>query len=175
MLIYLETIETPEDRSKMQMVYERYRGLMFYEARKILGNDHDAEDAVGAAIEKIIEHLEKISDPKCPKTKAFVVTIVKNKARDLYRWKQRHPKEELIEGMMGEPVEYEGENRVTQCILNLPDRYRDWVMARYGEDGQERTMAEMADLFDLTMDAAYKLDQRAKKKLEELCWEEGIL
>lgn len=175
MLIFLAAIETPEDTSKAMAVYERYWGLMYSEAYKILGNQQDAEDAVGAAVEKIIDQLEKISDPESPSTKSFVVTIVKNKARDHYRRKQRHPQIELLEEMPGDPVEYEGENRLTQCILNLPDRYRDWIMARYGEDGQERPMVEMADLFDLTMDAAYKLDQRAKKKLEALCREEGIL
>lgn len=175
MLIYLEMIETPEDRSKMQRIYELYRGLMFSEARRILGNDEDAEDAVGNAVEKIIENLEKISDPKCPKTKSYIVTIVKNKAIDLYRWKSKHPQAELVETLEGTPVEYSGENEVTRCILKLSDRYRDWIMSRYGQEGEIRTMEEMANLFDLSLEAAYKLDQRAKKKLEYLCRKEELL
>ena len=34
---------------------------------------------------------------------------------------------------------------------------------------------ELAEIFDLSMDAAYKLQERAKKRLEEICIQEGIL
>lgn len=175
MLIYLEMIETPEDKDKMDELYQYYRNLMFSVARKIVGNDKDAEDAVGNAVVKIIENLEKISEIKCPKTKSYVVTIVKNKARDINRWKNRHPQVEISEGLQGEYVEYDGGDELTQCILKLPDRYRDWMMSRYGANGEVCSMEETAELFDLSMEAAYKLDQRAKKKLEELCKKEGIL
>ena len=46
MMVYLTTIETPDDRSKFEQVYQTYKDLMFHAANRILHNPHDAEDAV---------------------------------------------------------------------------------------------------------------------------------
>ena len=46
MLIYLQIIETDEDKSKFEQIYEAYRGLMFHAAFKVLTHEQDAEDAV---------------------------------------------------------------------------------------------------------------------------------
>lgn len=71
MLLYLAAIQEPEDREKFRVLYTNYRGLMFHVARRILGNDQDAEDAVHNAFEKIIEQIEKISHPDSPKNQGF--------------------------------------------------------------------------------------------------------
>ena len=49
MIIYLQMIDTPEDRSKFEQIYLEYRGLMFHVANEILHNEQDAEDAVHQA------------------------------------------------------------------------------------------------------------------------------
>lgn len=36
MMIYLQTIDTAEDRSKFEQLYEQYKQLMFYTAFQIL-------------------------------------------------------------------------------------------------------------------------------------------
>ena len=76
MLIYLQIIENDKDKSKFEQIYEAYRGLMFHTAFKVLTHGQDAEDAVHHAFVKIAENITKISEPVCPKTKSFVVTIV---------------------------------------------------------------------------------------------------
>ncbi len=89
MLIYLQTIDTPEQQSAFEQVYKAYRGLMFCIANNILHNEQDAEDAVHNAFVAIGENIHKIDVPVCPKTKGYVVTIVESKAIDIYRKKQR--------------------------------------------------------------------------------------
>lgn len=59
MLIYLQLIETPEDRSRFEQLYIAYRDLMFYIARKILGNNQDAEDAVHDAFVTVAKKFQK--------------------------------------------------------------------------------------------------------------------
>jgi len=49
MLIYLQMIENEEEKLKFIQIYEKYKDLMFYVAKRILGNDADAEDAVHEA------------------------------------------------------------------------------------------------------------------------------
>ena len=62
MLIYLQLIETEEDRSKFETIYLSYRDLMYHAAFGILRNVEDAEDAVHHAFVKIAEHMEKVGE-----------------------------------------------------------------------------------------------------------------
>lgn len=108
MLIYLQLIDTPEDRSRFEQLYIAYRDLMFYIARKTLDNDQDAEDAVHDAFVAVAKKISKISTLQSPKTKAYVVTVVERKAIDIYRAKRRNPTGPLTEDMEGIPVDYHG-------------------------------------------------------------------
>ena len=49
MLIYLQALDSAEDRTRFEALYTAYRGLMFHVARRILNNDQDAEDEIGRA------------------------------------------------------------------------------------------------------------------------------
>ena len=63
MIIYLQMLETPEEKSKFEQLYLEYKGLMFHVAYEILHNEQDAEDAVHQAFVKIAENIKKIDDP----------------------------------------------------------------------------------------------------------------
>ena len=170
MLLYLQMIDTSEDRSKFEQIYIEYRDLMFYVANRILDNEQDAEDAVHEAFLKVAENIKKIGEPKCPKTKGFVVTVVENKAIDLYRKRKRHQIVELTEEVQGFSPIYKGENALTDCILKLPARYREVILLRYH---QGYSVKEAASLLGISFAAASKLDQRAKNKLKDLYEKEG--
>ena len=172
MLIYLQMIDTPEERSKFEQIYLEYKGLMFHVAYEILHNEQDAEDAVHQAFVKIAENIKKIDAPVCPKTHSYVVTIVEHQAIDQYRRLQKHPSVELIEEIQGTNAHYEGDNDLTKCILKLPARYREMILLRYHHG---YTVREIAKMLGLSLPAAIKLDQRAKNKLKKLCEEAGIL
>ena len=172
MIIYLQMLETPEEKSKFEQLYLEYKGLMFHVAYEILHNEQDAEDAVHQAFVKIAENIKQIDDPICPKTNSYVVTIVENKAIDQYRKQQKHQTVELIEEIQGTNAHYEGDNDLTKCILKLPARYREMILLRYHHG---YTVREIAKMLGLSLPAAIKLDQRAKNKLKKLCEEAGIL
>ena len=55
MIIYLQMIESDEDKSKFEQLYIMYKGLMFHVAMKILKNEFDAEDAVHQAFLSLIK------------------------------------------------------------------------------------------------------------------------
>lgn len=171
-MIYLQMIESEDDKAKFEDIYLKYKSLMFYAANKILHNEQDAEDAVHMAFIKIAENIKKIDMVDCPKTRSYIVTIVENKAIDIYRRKSRHKEAEYLEEVNGFEVTYDGDNLLTKCILNLPARYREVILLRYYHGYSVR---EIAALFDISLMAASKLDQRAKKKLKERCKREGIL
>lgn len=83
--MYLSLVDTPEEKDKFTEIYEQYRVLMFFYARRILGDDKLAEDAVQEAFFRIAKNIKKISEVKCDKTKHFVVIIVESAAKDIYR------------------------------------------------------------------------------------------
>lgn len=172
MLIYLQTIEDPAQRSKFERLYEAYRGLMFYAAREKLGNDQDAEDVVHDAFIKLAKNINKISNPVCPKTRAYVVLTVESVSIDLLRKRSRRPTTPLSEDEPGLTVTYEGDNALTRCILNLPARDREIILLRFWQGYSPREAARMLGISEA---AARKREQRAKEKLEALCREEELL
>ena len=167
MLVYLAVIDEPAQKTKFETVYHQYRGLMYYVAYRILNNPSDAEDAVHDAFIKIAENMKKISDPVCPKTQSYVVTIVENKAIDLYREKQRRNVLPLAEEYIGAAPAAEIErlaerDTLAAAIASLPPRYRSVLLLRY-DCGYSN--AEIANILDTTEPNVRKLIQRAKEKL----------
>ena len=171
MLVYLAVIDEPAQKTKFETVYHQYRGLMYYVAYRILNNASDAEDAVHDAFIKIAENMKKISDPVCPKTQSYVVTIVENKAIDLYRRKQRRGTLPLEEELLGS-VDTPEPLGLAECILKLPPNYRQVILLKYH---QGFSCGEIAAMLGITLSAAQKLDQRAKEKLRQIAEKEGIL
>lgn len=172
MIAYMLLIDSPEDRSKFQKLYMKYRNLMYYVAYEILHNHHDAEDAVHQAFVRIAENIEEIETPICPKTRSYVVTIVENKAIDMYRHKQRHPLVEYNDETVGIVIEYDGTNTLGECMSRLPARYRELIILKYVHG---YTFKETARIMGITEDNAKKMALRAKEKLAAMCKEEGLL
>jgi len=172
MFIYLMMIESPEDCSKFEIVYYKYRALMYHIAYKILNNEQDAEDAVHSAFVKIAENIKKIETPVCPKTQNYVVTIVENKAIDQYRANQRRNTVEYLDEAIGITFREQEIHGLDDCILKLPPRYREIIMLKYVQGFSCREIAKQLQISEAN---AIKLDQRAKNKLLQICKEAGIL
>ena len=170
MLIYLQIIETPEDASKFTEIYEAYHDLLFYIAFERMNHIQDAEDAVHHVFMKIAENIKTI-EPVSPKTKMYVVTMIDNRVTDVFRVRGKHPvdpyNDELKHGLV---VEMEGEDLLTQCIMELPEQQRMVVWLKYK---QGYNLREISKMLNISLPWAQKIDQRAKKKLEELYKERG--
>ena len=172
MLMYLMMIDSPEDQSKFEKVYYTYKALMYRTAYSILNNNEDAEDAVHNAFIKIAENISKISDPVCPKTQVYVVTIVENKAIDLYRSNRRRHHAKYVDEISGVSIDENNVHGLAACMAKLPPRYREVILLKYYLGF---TCKEIAKHLNITETNAIKLDQRAKNRLLQLCKEDGIL
>lgn len=172
MLVYLQMIDPPEERSKFERLYYLYRDTLHAVAYGILKDDRDAEDAVQHAFLKIVENISKIEEVDCLKTKGYIVTIVRNRAIDMYRRKKSHPNIPYNEESVGSAVEYDGGNALAGCILKLPQRQRDIIILKYHYG---YTLKEIAKMLGITYSNALSIEQRAKKKLRTLCEEAELL
>ena len=171
MLIYLQLIDDPSNRSKFERLYIQYRSYMFVIANNILKNEYDAEDAVHQAFISIAKNIHKIDESDCTKAKSYIVTIIEHCSIDIYRAKKRKPIEELDERTIGIEFETPHTSALADAIAKLPARYRHVILLKYdfGYSNQE-----IAKILGLSYEGVHSLVQRAKKKLAELLEEEGI-
>ena len=171
MLIYLQMIETPEDQSKFEQIYEKYLGLMYHVALKILENHEDAEDAVHQAFVSIAENIKTIHPADCPETKSYIVITIESKSIDIIRHRKRVTHViEFDETMWG--IEIPDEDRFDMAALvgRLPARYREVLLLRF-DNGY--TTKEIAKIWHLSPSNAEKLIWRAKTALQKLIDEDG--
>ena len=165
-------IETEEEQSRFEVIYHEYFPLMFHIAYQILHHQQDAEDAVHQAFVSIAENITKIDQPLSPQTKRYVAIIAENKAIDVHRKSQRHPVTSLedVSPGIGIPVEYDGDDELVKCILELNPLQRQviWLKYHYGY-----SLREISSMLKISLPWAIQLDQRAKKKLKKLYEERG--
>lgn len=178
MLLYIQMLETPEEKSKFEQLYLGYRNLMFYVANGILHNRQDSEDVVHESFLKIIKIINKIENPKCPQTRSLIVIITERTAIDLYRRHQKVTVIPLDEEQLCLPSSIgiettEKKTDLALAIAKLPAKYRAVLLLRYDHGFSE---AEIAQILSMSVDNVHKTIQRAKKKLERIFKEqEGYL
>ena len=161
MLIYLQMLDSDEDRAAFEQLYLTYRNLMYNIAYNLLHNCQDAEDAVHQAFLSMIKYFERISEINCPKTKAFCVIIVERKALDILRIRKRSADSYDVE-QHGVEIPLPGDNGLADALSQLPARYREALLLRYYFG---YTTREVAGMFQMSLSAANKLLWRAKAAL----------
>ncbi len=173
---FLMMLDTDDERSRFMKLYHQYRKLMHYEARRILRDEHLAEDAVQEAFLRIAKNFHKINEISCPQTKNFVVIIVRNAAFTMSKQGFDTASYDAMEGAL-EPgttwtdiaakAQYDA---AVEAILALPEIYRHvfYLYEYYGY-----SMKETANLLGITVDAAKKRAQRARQLLRERLEDNG--
>lgn len=174
MLIYLNLIETEEDKRKFERIYLAYKQTMFYAANRILKNHYASEDAVHQAFLKIIDHLDKINEDNCQKTRAFLVVVVENISIDIYR-KQKRENMVLFDELelyIADDTSQEvvAIDEVSSAILKLPVNYSTVLRLKFSQGYND---AEIAEILNITQDNVRQRISRAKKKLSEVLKKEG--
>ncbi len=169
-LIYLQTISSANEREKFTRLYERYRGLMFCQAHRILPETQDAEDAVHQAFLSILEHLDKITDVDCPKTRAYVVIIAESRAIDILRSRKRLVSAEDCAELPAPEILMDSGSDLARAMARLPARYREALLLRFD---MGYTTKELSALFGMNRAAVQKLLWRAKDALRQELEKEG--
>lgn len=169
MLFYLAMIETEEDKRKFERIYLAYKQTMFYAANRILKNVYTSEDAVHQAFIRIINHLDKINENDCHKTRAFLVVITEHIAIDIYRKQKKestHSYDELEIYVSDTGVEsYEESDDLAVAIAKLPVNYATVLCLKFSQGYSD---SEISSILNITEENVRKRISRAKKKLEEL-------
>lgn len=171
MLIYLQMIESEEDKAKFEQIYTTYRQLMYATAYKILKNSADAEDAVHQAFVSVIENLHIFHKLDCLETKRYVVVITKRKAIDILRQRKRVFPEELIEKLADVETALPIDGGLADAIAKLPAQYRQVLLLRFGYG---YSVKEMGLMLGKSAGAVQRQIWRAKDALQKQLNEMGV-
>lgn len=174
LFFYLSLLETQEEKTKFEQLYETYRKLMKYIAAGILHDEFLAEDAVHDAFLKLMRYLDDIDEIASPKTKSFVIIITESISKDLYA-KRKHNQVVYLEDneslLVQEDTCLQHFNlaMIAAKIKSLPDIYRNILILRYIHGYNSKEIAEILSLNDAVV---RKRLERARRELTVLLREE---
>lgn len=137
-----------------------YGDVLYRLCYVILKSESDAEDVVQETIIKYIEKKPKLKDYE--HTKAWLITVAKNKCRDMIRYKQRHSHID-INNMREDPV-HSSEMGILEILMTLPEKFRIVLMLYYVE---EYKIDEIAKIVGKTPSAVKMRLQKGRKLLKE--------
>lgn len=174
MLIYLSLIETEEDKRKFERIYLSYKQTMFYAANRILKNHYTSEDAVHQAFLRVVDHLDKINEKDCHKSRSFLVVITEHIAIDIYRKQKRENTLSFdeLEIYISDNTSPEDNviDEVSTAIASLPVNYSTILRLKFSQGYND---SEIAQILDITEDNVRQRISRAKKKLNQLLQKDG--
>ena len=174
LFLCLGLLETEEEKTKFELLYEQYRKLMKYIAFGILHDEYLAEDAVHDTFLKLTKYLDNIEDTRSSKTKSFIVIITESVCKDMYA-KRKHEQtssfDEAEAVLIQEDFFLQRDNRavIASKIKQLPEMYRSILILRYIHGYNSK---EIADILNLNDGIVRKRLERARRELIVLLREE---
>lgn len=167
---YLSLLDTAEDKSKFEELYNLYRQDMYKTAYCILKNHYEAEDAVHEAFMIVVKNINKITQVNCPRTRGYLIIIVKNLALKIYNKRKRTESIDDNENDSDADIEDYVISRIdckklAELLLKLPEEY---YQVLYLNVYMELDIADIAVNLGITYENAKKRLQRARNKLRNL-------
>jgi RNA polymerase sigma-70 factor (ECF subfamily) len=168
------------DRSGLEELFQRYRGLAYRVAHRLLGNEADALDAVQEGFIKALTHLEGFQGRSTFKT--WLLRVVSNASLDLGRQRGRRETQSLEALGKGERESQEpltqqdparnlhrGDLRriLDQALGQLPEAQRQTFVLHADAELSYREVAEVLGIsIGTVMSRLYYARQKLRAQLE---------
>ena len=159
--LYLQMLETPEEKVRFEEIYLNYRGMMFHVAEGILHNNQDAEDAVHNAFLRIIKKFSKFQKTPVKELAPLVAVIARNEAISLQRKKKDTETAESVSDY----------HTLVETFTRLPQTYRaalEMKLLGYSD-------GEIASKLGLSKTAVSTRISRGRQLLRSIVGQEGFL
>lgn len=124
LMLYLQMLETPEEKVRFEEIYLKYRFTMFRVADSILHNDQDAEDAVHNAFLRIIRKFSKFQKTPVKDLAPLVAVIARNEAISLLRKKKDDVSLEEWDSFAETAESVSDYHSLVETFARLPQTYR---------------------------------------------------
>ena len=124
LMMYLQMLDTPEEKVRFEELYRKYRGAMFRAASRVLRNDQDAEDAVHNAFLRIIRKFSKFQKTPVKDLAPLVAVIARNEAISLLRKKKDDVSLEEWDSFAETAESVSDYHSLVETFARLPQTYR---------------------------------------------------
>lgn len=168
---FLAVLESDEERQQFTALYEQYHDRMEQIALNILGEQHDAEDAVQNSFLQIIRHFEKIFEIPCEELPFWIISIVKNESLMILRTRRKIVPLEEWEGLEKSANDVTGYNELVELFRNLPETYRAVLEMKILIGYTDK---EIAKHLDISETAVSSRASRGRELLRKLIEKEGL-
>jgi len=155
-----------EKENSLEIVYDRYAGMLMRVAYSMLQNREDAEDAVQNVFFKYLKKQPTFSSDE--QQKAWLIKVTVNQCKDALRRRsfRSHLGLQEIEDVGKEDHH---PHPMMELIFTLPEKYRQAVVLHYLED---LSVAETAKILGVSESAVKMRLSRGREMLKELFGEE---
>jgi RNA polymerase sigma-70 factor (ECF subfamily) len=128
------------DREAFEMIIRAHSRTLFAVAYGVLQSREEAEDVVQDSLFKAWKTRWRVRDPE--KFPAWLATIVRHKAHDVFRKRRTVPlSEQLTETIGSEPAETSAlDQRLHSALAALPEVHRAALTLRYFEEKDYRSI-----------------------------------
>ena len=168
---FLAVLESDEERQQFTALYEQYHDRMEQIALNILGEQHDAEDAVQNSFLQIIRHFEKIFEISCEELPFWIISIVKNESLMILRTRRKIVPLEEWAGFEKSANDVTGYHELVELFRNLPETYRAVLEMKILIGYTDK---EIAKHLDISETAVSSRASRGRELLRKLIEKEGL-
>lgn len=116
------------DNNRLERLIDQYTNTLLRAAAAILGDWHEAEDAVQDTFLRVLEKEPVFRDPD--HERAWLLTVTANSCKSRLRARKRHPTTQLLETL---PAPDEDTHELVEAIQALPANQRAAVHLHYYE------------------------------------------
>lgn len=174
-MLILFAFETEAEKNTFEYIYEKYKRLLWRKAFDILKDYALAEDAVSEAFIRVYRHFHRIEDADSGQTAAFLVTIVKNIAINLYHKRNKNLPTDFSEfeqedsfNLENSVAEKDEAERAVQLVDSLNEELRAVFLLKYAHDLPHKEIGRLLNISENNVTVRL---HRAKKKLAGLAKE----
>lgn len=152
-----------------EQLYKDYKNKVFGYIFNRIRNHADAEDLTSEVFTKVVSHFDSF-DPEKASPSTWIFVITRNTLIEHFR-KQRVTEdiEELQIPVEDEPVDKlvmeERQEILAKALMELPEKMRDIIVARYYHGFRFAKIGEMMDMSEVNARVTH---QRALAKLKEI-------
>ncbi len=146
--LYLAMLDTPDEKSKFEDLYNKYKSTLITVAYQILKDRTLSEDAVQETFLALARNMKNISGRNCIQIRNYLIIIVRNAS---YRIYSKQKKEICIEDIDEnipdlQNIEIDTEDKAAQqklmaLIKTLDEKYADILILKYFYDLPDKEIA----------------------------------
>lgn len=178
-IMILTVIYNNLQKLKIEVMYLRYRKLLYVKAYEILEDAELSEDAVAETISVIVKHKNKMENKDEIHMRNYMVRVCRNIALKM----KKNPEisyenmDELYDCNAGyvnpEDIVIDKESylRLKDALDKMKPEYKDLIMFRYTDN---MSVKEISEMTGLKVDTVRKRLQRAKNMMSEILKKEGL-